>query len=89
MPKKSPPTKVTFGGCDVAKVGPKPVDGVPVTMNIDITFEEALKLHLSIGQALAKLNSYKRSTTAGKQSALRLAFRPRGQRITVLESKIT
>ena len=45
-------------------------DDAPPPMNIILSFEEALKLHLSLGQALARLNSYNRSTTAGKRSAV-------------------
>lgn len=82
-------TKETFGGTDVDQIRPAPADGVPPAMNIIITFEEALKLHLSIGQALARLNSYNRSTTAGKRSAINLCLYPHKQRITVNETKLS
>lgn len=48
----------TFGGIEVAQIRPEPVDCVPTAMNIVISFEEALKLHLSLCQASAKLKSY-------------------------------
>lgn len=82
-------TKQTFGGTDVVQIRPAPAEGVPPAMNIIITFEEALKLHLSLGQALARLNSYNRSTTAGKRSAVNLCLYPRKKRITVNEAKLT
>ena len=82
-------TKQTFGGTDVVQIRPAPSDGVPPAMNIIITFEEALKLHLSLGQALARLNSYNRSTTAGKRSAVNLCLYPRKKRITVNEAKLS
>lgn len=39
-----------------------PLTDVPKAINVNISFEEALKLHLSLGQALGKLNSYNQST---------------------------
>jgi hypothetical protein len=58
-------------------------------MNVVISFEEALKLHLSIGQALAKLNSYNRSTTAGRLSAVNICIYPHDNYITVNESQLS
>lgn len=81
-------TKQTFGGTDVAQIRPEPIDAVPTAMNIVISFEEALKLHLSLGQALAKLNSYNRATTDGKRSAVNICLYPHKKRITVNETKI-
>lgn len=81
-------TKITFGGADVADIRPEPGEGVPSAMNIVISFEEALKLHLSLGQALAKLNGYNRSTTDGKRSAVNLCLYPHKSRMTVVETKI-
>jgi hypothetical protein len=82
-------TKQTFGGTEVAQIRPAPADGAPVAMNVIITFEEALKLHLSLGQALAKLNSYNRSTDKGKRSCVNLCLYPHKRRITVNEGRLT
>lgn len=81
-------TKQTFGTCYANHIRPAPGQGVPKAMNIVISFEEALKLHLSIGQALARLNSYNRSTTAGKRSAMNICLYPHDNYITVNESKL-
>lgn len=76
--------KVTFGGCEVERIRPTPdPKQSPVAMNIEIRFEEALKLHLSLGQALAKLNSYNRSTSEGKRSGINVCLFPVKGRITV------
>lgn len=88
MAKKEIPTKVSFGGCDVDHIRPLPQDGLPKALNVVVSFEDALKLHLSLGQALAKLNSYKRSTKEGARSAVNLCVYPNAQRITVNESKL-
>jgi hypothetical protein len=81
-------TKTTFGGTDVATIRPEPGDGVPTAMNLIISFEDALKLHFSLGQALAKLNGYNRSTTAGKRSAVNICLYPKKKRITVNEGQL-
>ena len=82
-------TKQTFGRADVAQIRPAQGDDAPTAMNIIISFEEALKLHLSLGQALAKLNGYNRSTTKGKQSAVNLCLYPHKRRITVNEAQLS
>ena len=81
-------TKKTFGTCYSSRIRPTPGEGVPTAMNIIISFEEALKLHLSIGQALAKLNSYNRSTTAGGRSAVNICLYPHDNYITVNEAQL-
>jgi hypothetical protein len=81
-------TKQTFGGSDVAQIRPAPVEAAPVAMNVIVTFEEALKLHLSLGQALGKLNGYNRSTAKGKRSAVNLCLYPHKRRITVNETQL-
>lgn len=59
---------------------------MPKAINCVISFEEALKLHLAIGQALAKLNSYDRSTKEGKRTAMTLCIHTDTNRIRVLEA---
>jgi hypothetical protein len=81
-------TKITFGGCDIDHIRPAPSPATPPALNIVIGFEDALKLHLSLGQALARLNSYKRSTSAGKRTAVNLCVFPGKGRITVNEGRV-
>lgn len=80
----------TFGGCNVAGIGPSGVEAAPATINLTISFEEALKLHLSIGQALAKLNAYNRAQSPGKSSAMVLRVYPKKPtpRVAVYEGQI-
>jgi hypothetical protein len=81
-------TKKTFGGNDIARISPEPNADAGKAINIIISFEEALKLHLSLGQALARLNSYNRSTTAGRRSAVNLCVYPHKRRITIVEGQL-
>jgi hypothetical protein len=80
----------SFGGCDFARTSPSIQDLSLNTkvLNIGITFEEALKLHLAIEECIRKLNSYKRSTSAGKRTALNLAIHLSKGRGTVNEAKL-
>ena len=80
-------TKASFGTVTVDHFSPALPESLPVAVNIHISFEEAMRLHLGIGQALAKLNSYKRSTREGKRSALNLCLYPKGGRITINEGR--
>ena len=67
-------TKKSFGTLDVARISPPLKPESPRAINIHISFEDALKLHFGLGQALAKLNSYNRATTDGKRATVNLSF---------------
>ena len=69
----------------VARFSPSLSAEGPKAINIHISFEEAMRLHLGLGQALAKLNGYARSTKAGKRSAVNLCLYTEKQRITINE----
>lgn len=77
-------TKKSFGVARIDHIAPKPSDSTS-SINIHLSFEEALKLHFSLGQALAKLNSYNRSTAAGRRAAVDLCTFPRLHHMTVVE----
>ncbi len=82
--------KFSFGGCDFSRTSPGIATFNPNTqmLNIEITFEDALKLHLAVGECIRRLNSYKRSTTEGKRTALNLAIHLSKGRVTVNETKL-
>lgn len=82
-----PTIKKTFGGCNVDHIRPSLPPDTPRALNVIVSFDDALRLHLSLGQALAKLNSYKRSTKAGKASAVNICIYTDTNRITVNEGK--
>lgn len=88
MAKKKIPTKSSFGSNHIDRINPVPTESMPKMINCTISFEEALKLHLAIGQALAKLNSYDRSTAEGKRTAMTLCIHTDTKRIRVLETNI-
>ncbi len=90
MPKAIPRKMFSFGACSYTKTSPTRNTLSPSTkiFNLVIPFEEALKLNLAIDECVRKLNSYKRSTTAGRRSALNLAIHLNADRITVNEDKV-
>jgi hypothetical protein len=57
-------------------------------LNIHLTFEEALKFHIAVDEAVRKLNSYKRSTTAGKNATLNVALHLDLKRLAVNEGSL-
>ena len=81
--------KFSFGGCEFGATSPSipELSADTPMLNVTVSFEEALKLHLAIGECIRKLNSYKRSTTAGKRTALNLAIHLGKHRITINETK--
>lgn len=80
----------SFGGCTFSSTSPewKNVTTSTPILNVQITFEEALKLSLAIDECVRKLNSYKRSTRAGRNMGLNLAVHIGTNRITINEEKV-
>ena len=87
----SPATKMfSFGSCKFGRTSPSlgALSANTQILNIEISFEEALKLNLSISECVRKLNSYNRSTTAGKRSGLNVAVHLGRGVITINEAKL-
>ncbi|MCK9994847.1 MAG: hypothetical protein KAH56_01060 [Candidatus Krumholzibacteria bacterium] len=90
MPSTPSTKSFSFGGCNFGKLSPKQEALGPNTkvLNVTLSFEDGLKLDLAIDECVRKLNSYKRSTVAGKRSALNIAVHLDKGRITINEGKI-
>jgi hypothetical protein len=80
----------SFGTSRYAKTSPAraTLSSSTAILNLYLTFEEALKLNLSIDECIRKLNKYNRSTTAGKSEGLNLAIHLDQERITVNETTV-
>lgn len=81
-------TKSTFGTVRVDHFSPPLPEGTPKAVNIILSFEEALKLHMGLMQILGKLNGYNRNTREGKASAVNLCIFTDANRITINEDKV-
>ena len=80
--------KASFGTVGVEYVSPPLGEEWPKAMNINISFEEALKLHLGLGHILMKMNEYNRSTTAGRNACVNLCYFPHDAAITINEGQL-
>ncbi|MBS1717645.1 MAG: hypothetical protein JSS72_07925 [Armatimonadetes bacterium] len=81
-------TKSSFGTIRVDHVSPPLSGDTPKGINLVISFEEALKLHLGLLQVLGKLNGYNRNTAEGKASAINLCLFTDTNRLTINEDKV-
>lgn len=79
--------KKSFGTAGVDHISPKPKPGTSRALNIHISFEDALKLHLGLGQLLGHLNGYNRSTTAGRSTGINLCLYTDVLQITINEGR--
>ncbi len=80
--------KQSFGGVQVARVRPEPTEQVPKATHVILSFEEALKLRLSLEQVLLKLNTYNRALREGRRAAVDICIYPRRRRMVVFEGKL-
>ncbi|MFI5386698.1 MAG: hypothetical protein ACHQ50_11330 [Fimbriimonadales bacterium] len=81
-------TKKTFGTVTIDHFSPTLPAGTPRGINVVMSFEEALKLHMGLLQILGKLNTYNRNTTAGKATVVNLCIFTDQNRITINEDKV-
>lgn len=80
----------SFGACTVSKYSPpkSKLSSETKVLNIAISFEEALKLNLSLDECIRKLNKYKRNSKVGRQSAVNLVLHLNQDRISISEGKL-
>jgi len=90
MAKTAAKEKDSFGTLTVHHTNPDLQHRGLKGVNIVISFEEGLKLHLALWQALARLSTFNRATKAGKNAAvhLRLFGGTTGGTITVFQGTL-
>jgi len=81
------------GGAKFERVLPDISDAQTViggvkSVNLELTFEEALKLSLALTSCLHELNRYNRGRTAGKEMGMLLSIKIENASIAVIEKKI-
>jgi hypothetical protein len=76
------------GSCQVVRLSPDVAAMNVKSVNINLNFDEALKLLVAIQSAIMNLNRYDRSTAKGKQIGLCLSLKTDKKRITVIETKL-
>lgn len=80
----------TFGTGYIEHTSPdvSKIPDISKSLNVIISFENALKLNLAISECVRRLNSFNRSSTDGKRSALNLTLYLRKGRFTVNLGKL-
>jgi hypothetical protein len=71
-----PPKKkqFTYGTCAFVRTSPTQLAPGTKVLNVIVPFEEALKLNLAVHECVSELNSYNRSTKAGRNAARNLTL---------------
>ncbi len=83
-----PKKKMTYGTCAFDRTSPAQVDQGTKVLNIIVPFEEALKLNLAVQACVTRLNSYNRSTKAGRDAAMNLTIHLDKNRIALNEDRV-
>jgi len=59
------------------------------SINVYLTFEEALRLLLAVQSCVMNLNKYNRSSSAGRDMGLLFSFKTKTKSITVIETAVS
>jgi hypothetical protein len=73
------------GGCRYIRTQPKLTKK---SVDIELSFEEAMRLSLAIQSALIGLNRHNRSTKAGREMGLLLSIKRKATAISVIEKRV-
>jgi hypothetical protein len=76
------------GGCRYQRTLPDIASQGISSANVEIPFEEALKLSLALQSCLIALNKNKRSTIGGKRMGVLLSLKTENSSISVMEKKL-
>lgn len=72
-----------------AKTSPDVAEQGVKSINVYMTFEEALRFSLAVQSCVMSLNKYKRSSSAGRDMGLLLSFKTSTKTITVIETPVS
>jgi hypothetical protein len=73
------------GGCRYIRTQPKLTKK---SVNVELSFEEAMRLSLAIQSALIQLNRHNRSTKVGREMGLLLSIKKKATAISVIEKRV-
>jgi len=88
MSAKTQKRKSSYGGCTINRFSPPLKPEWPKAINIVLSFEEAMKLGLSLQHRLLDINGLNRSTKEGRAAAVNLCVYTEHGRITVNADKV-
>lgn len=76
------------GGARFTRLSPDVAEKGIKSLNIDVPFEEALKLSLALDSCLQAINRYNRSTSKGRAMGVCLSVKMQNSAISVIEVSI-
>ena len=76
------------GSCRYVRTSPDIAERDIKSVNIELSFDEALRLLVAIQSAVLGLNRYNRSHTDGKQMGLCLSLKTSSNAISVIEQRV-
>jgi hypothetical protein len=87
---KGVPEKATdyHGSARFVRVKPDVAQRGVKSINIDLTFEEALKLSLALQSCVQSLNRYNRSTAKGRAMGLLLSVKMDNNSVSAIEARL-
>jgi hypothetical protein len=87
FPKRSAKTKAEdyYGGCNFTGASPDLYERGIKSLNLEIPFEDALKLSLAVQACLQSLNRYNRGTAVGRSMGMLLSIKMDNSSVTILE----
>ena len=90
FPSENPPARAEdyHGSARLEHINPDLAAQGIKFVNIEITFEEALKLSLALQSCLVQLNRYHRGTVVGRQMGVLLGINTEGTSIAVIERRV-
>ncbi len=87
--KEAKKKEFSFGSAHFCNEPSKPLkDNKIKSVNVTLSFEEALKLQLALHDAVSWINGLDRSRAAGKNAAVNVCIYPESQYITVNRAKL-
>src|SRR5688572_25622007 len=76
------------GACRLTRLSPDVASKGVKSINIEIPFEEALKLRLALDSCLHAVNRYNRSTSKGRAMGVVLSVKTESSSIAVIEAPV-
>ncbi len=77
-----------YGACRYRRLTPDVASKGVKSVNVELTFAEALKLGLALDSCLFALNEYKRSTTKSREMGVVLSIKTDNSTMAVVESTL-
>ena len=89
--KKIQRKMVSSGTCILERINPPQENLSPRTpiINVTISYEECLQLHMALMDRLMKINQLNRATKEGKRAAVNLSIHIHQKRVTVMPAKLS